>query len=69
MLYCIEMNNARRGLSLMKYEITGGHRLEGNITISYDENDNINIVLDAKDLNGHSIKTTYTGPSEITEQV
>lgn len=51
------------------WESTYGFINEGNITISYDENDNINIVLDAKDLNGHSIKTTYTGPSEITEQV
>ena len=51
------------------WENTYGFINEGNITISYDENDNINIVLDAKDLNGHPIKTTYTGPSEITEQV
>ena len=28
------MNFARRGLSLIKYEITGGTRLEGSITIS-----------------------------------
>ena len=32
------MNFARRGLSLMKYEITGGHRLEGTITISGAKN-------------------------------
>ena len=32
------MSFARRGLSLIKYEITGGHRLEGTVTISGAKN-------------------------------
>ena len=32
------MNFARRGLSLIKYEVTGGNHLEGNITISGAKN-------------------------------
>ena len=32
------MNFARRGLSLIKYEVTGGNRLEGTITISGAKN-------------------------------
>ena len=32
------MNFARRGLSLVKYEIIGGNRLEGSVTISGAKN-------------------------------
>ncbi len=48
---------------------TYGFISEGTITISYDDQNNIVINLDAKDLNEHSIITTYTGPAEITEQI
>lgn len=51
------------------WEATYGFIDNGNVTISYNEDNEIIIEVDVTDLNGFSIKSNYIGPATITEQV
>lgn len=50
------------------WEATYGFFNDGDIVIEYDEQDNIIVNINVTDLNGHTIKVSYTGPSTIIEQ-